>query len=40
SDSSVDTVYTTMRTLRKKVSAEDANYLIETIHGAGYKLNA
>ncbi|MBZ0185825.1 MAG: response regulator transcription factor [Candidatus Obscuribacterales bacterium] len=40
SDSSVDTVYTTMRTLRKKISADDANFLIETIHGAGYKLNA
>ncbi len=38
SDSSVDTVYTTMRTLRKKISAEKTGALIKTVHGAGYTI--
>ncbi|HEY9786986.1 MAG TPA: response regulator transcription factor [Candidatus Obscuribacterales bacterium] len=38
SDSSVDTIYTTMRTLRKKISPDDASSIIRTIHGAGYMI--
>jgi two-component system OmpR family response regulator len=38
SDSSVDTVYTTMRTLRKKISTEKSGALIKTVHGLGYTI--
>lgn len=40
SDSSVDTVYTTIKTLRKKISPGSGSDLIKTVHGVGYRLQA
>lgn len=37
-DSSVETVYTTIKTLRKKISPESTNSIIKTAYGLGYKL--
>lgn len=38
SDSSVSTVYTHVKTLRKKLAAAGCDDLIKTVHGLGYKL--
>ncbi len=38
SDSSIDTVYTYIKTLRKKISPEAPSSIIKTVHGIGYKL--
>jgi len=40
SDSTVDTVYTYMKTLRKKISPESSSAVIATIPGVGYRLVA
>ena len=34
----IGTVYTTMKTLRKKIAEIKASCPIETVHGLGYKL--
>lgn len=34
---SLDSVYTTMNRLRKKIQVEEVGQLIQTVHGAGYK---
>jgi DNA-binding response OmpR family regulator len=39
SDSTVDTVYTFIKTLRKKITPEAPTSLIQTVTGVGYKLN-
>ncbi len=39
SDSSVSTVYTHVKTLRKKLAAAGCDELIKTVHGLGYKLS-
>jgi DNA-binding response OmpR family regulator len=38
SDASTDTVYTYIKTLRKKISPEAPSSIIKTVHGVGYKL--
>lgn len=38
SDSAVDTVYTNIKTLRKKISPDSPSEIIKTVHGLGYKL--
>ncbi len=38
SDSTVGTVYTYIKTLRKKIAEPDGNSVIATVHGVGYKL--
>lgn len=38
SDASTDTVYTYIKTLRKKLSPEAPSSIIKTVHGVGYKL--
>ena len=40
SDASTDTVYTYIKTLRKKVSPEAPSSIIKTVHGVGYKLES
>ena len=37
-ESSVDTVYTSINRLRKRLSPEDRNAVIKTVHGFGYRL--
>jgi len=40
SEASTDTVYTYIKTLRKKVSPEAPSSIIKTVHGVGYKLES
>lgn len=40
SDASTDTVYTYIKTLRKKVSPSAPSSIIKTVHGVGYKLES
>jgi DNA-binding response OmpR family regulator len=40
SESSVNTVYTYIKTLRRKISDQDGNSAIKNIHGVGYKLES
>lgn len=40
SDASTDTVYTYIKTLRKKISPEAPSSIIKTVHGVGYKLES
>ena len=40
SDASSDTVYTYIKTLRKKISPDAPSSIIKTVHGVGYKLES
>lgn len=40
SDASIFSVYTAVKTLRKKVAADSDAGILSTLHGRGYRLNS